>query len=69
MKVVGGTTMLIIAGGNPRLLPLSDSPAAADLYTCVKRFIIKYGICFMLSGVFCVSGLVQCLGISLMCLD
>lgn len=48
---------------------LSDSPAAADLYTCVKRFIIKYGICFMLSGVFCVSGLVQCLGISLMCLD
>lgn len=39
MKVIGGTVMLIVAGGNPRLLPLSDSPAAADLYTYVRGFI------------------------------
>ena len=39
MKVVGGTAMLIVAEVNLRLLPLSDSPATADLYTCVKRFI------------------------------
>ena len=39
LKVVGGMVMLIVAGGNPWLLPLSDCPAAADLYTYGRRFI------------------------------
>lgn len=39
MKVVGGMVMLIVAGGNPRLLAPSDSPGAADLYIYVRRFI------------------------------